>query len=116
MRGVFHSLLVSFLNQISVTSEAKEKRPHYISGFESDRDRFRSAKSGFTWEISRNSFFSYFISRFDKFHAVISCNRKPFVQETPAVFSFGGCSHLLKEVLLNDRTSAIEPVLLLLTT
>ena len=60
--------------------------------------------------------FSYFISRFDKFHAVISCNRKPFVQETPAVFSFGGCSHLLKEVLLNDRTSAIEPVLLLLTT
>ena len=30
------------------------------------------------------------------------------------MFSFGGCSHLFKEVLLYDRTSAIEPVLLLL--
>ena len=57
---------------------------------------------------------SHLISRFDKFHAVISCNRKSFVQEAPAVFSFGGCSHLFKEVLLNDRTSAIELVLLLL--
>ena len=49
MRGVFYSFLVSFLNQISVTLEAKEKR---LSGFESDRDRFRSAKSGSTREIS----------------------------------------------------------------
>ena len=30
------------------------------------------------------------------------------------MFSFEGCSHLFKEVLLKDGTLAIEPVLLLL--
>lgn len=56
MRGVFYTLLVSFLNQISFTSAAKEKRLDYISRFESDRDHFISAKSGCTREISWNSF------------------------------------------------------------
>lgn len=51
-RGMFYILLVSYLNQISVTSEAKEKRLHQIYGFESDRDRLRRAKSGCLREIS----------------------------------------------------------------